>query len=129
MDYIIIGPYYCARGVFDRLSLLTCAFADNLIQTGALVNKVISAAMAGLIDDPSNLRCSNVFILSGTLDTVVMAGNQFLTFVQCPYEDHRMIHCQWFNIFRNGIKLYNKPWYLLNPRALTVSLKAYIVDF
>ena len=48
------------------------------IEVDVLVNKVISAAEDRRIDDPSNLRDSNVFIFCGTLDTIVRPGNQIL---------------------------------------------------
>ena len=45
--------------------------AGKLIEVGVLKNEVIRAAKDGDIDDPANLRNSNVFVFCGTLDTVV----------------------------------------------------------
>ena len=68
------GPYYCTEGKVDVASLNKCTQQPEKIDVKVLVDKAMSAAKNGQIDDPSYLKYQNVFLFSGTKDTVVVPG-------------------------------------------------------
>lgn len=76
-----IGPYYCAKGSLN-IALTMCMnnMVPGLIDTSLLVEKVHSYAASRKIDSPSNMTDNKVYIYSGTKDTVVRTGEQY---VQC----------------------------------------------
>uniref|UniRef100_A0A7S3DDX1 Polyhydroxybutyrate depolymerase n=1 Tax=Palpitomonas bilix TaxID=652834 RepID=A0A7S3DDX1_9EUKA len=67
------GPFGCAGGVVST-ALTACMSTPSLISVDALVTATAAKATDGLIANPSFLKGSQVFLFSGTKDTVVDQG-------------------------------------------------------
>lgn len=67
------GPYYCAQdSLTDALD--SCMSLPDGIDVDELVTKTKDFAKEGYIDDTSNIANQNVYLYSGTRDTVVKSG-------------------------------------------------------
>ncbi|CAN2390834.1 hypothetical protein PRIEUP_LOCUS871, partial [Pristimantis euphronides] len=67
------GPYYCAED--SRLTAVTTCFnLSSRINLTALITQTQYYASIGLIDPPSNLSNSRVYIYSGSLDSIIAPG-------------------------------------------------------
>lgn len=67
------GPFYCAQS--SMISATTaCMSSPSLIPLQSLISKVQQLSDAGSIDSIDHLKNQNVFLFSGTADTVVYQG-------------------------------------------------------
>jgi len=64
------GPYYCAQGSVTTAQT-TCLFFPTQINVNSLLTKAKTFASNGEIDPLSYLAGQNVYLYSGTMDTVV----------------------------------------------------------
>ena len=64
------GPFYCAKG----LGVLPCTVTPALIDVSDLVSLTQSDAQSGYIDSTSHMENSRVFLISGTIDAVIVQG-------------------------------------------------------
>jgi len=67
------GPYYCAQGSVTTAQT-TCLYFPTQINVNSLLQKANTFASNGEIDPLSNLKGQNVYLYSGTRDTVVNQG-------------------------------------------------------
>ena len=77
------GPYYCAQGSVTHAET-ACMSTPALIDISACEKYATTASSQGKIDNISNLNTANVYLYSGTKDTVVNPGvaKQLLAFYQ-----------------------------------------------
>jgi hypothetical protein len=67
------GPYWCTQGSAVKGNP-ACVTEPSLININASIDYANTASNAGRIDNVSNLATANVYIYSGTLDSVVVPG-------------------------------------------------------
>jgi hypothetical protein len=67
------GPYWCTQGSYSNVASI-CNQKPSGINITTSINYATAASNAGNIDNVSNLATANVYIYSGTLDTIVLPG-------------------------------------------------------
>jgi len=67
------GPYWCAKGN-DTIAQTSCSTDPNSINIADLVTHTSREASKELIDPPSNLNNSKVWLYSGLNDTIIVQG-------------------------------------------------------
>ena len=67
------GPYYCSQGT-QTTATTACMSVPLMINLNACLKTATDAAASGKIDPLSNLASTNVYIYSGSKDTVVNPG-------------------------------------------------------
>ena len=73
----VAGPPYNCAGGLSLMASTVCMNGLGIISLSSIYKSVSSAYEAGLIDNPANLKNSNVYIYSGLLD-IVVATSKFL---------------------------------------------------
>ena len=67
----VAGPPYNCAGGSSIMASTVCMNGLGIISMNNIYKSVTSAAEAGLIDNPTNLQKSHVYVYSGLLDMVV----------------------------------------------------------
>eukprot|EP00055_Hartaetosiga_balthica_P016898 m.109653 g.109653 ORF g.109653 m.109653 type:complete len:326 (-) comp9205_c0_seq1:1296-2273(-) len=102
-------PFYCAQGNVE-VALSSCMEVPDSIIVSALVEETSYAYDFDTIDNPENMKKSNVWLYTGSLDSVVVPGVVQKTF-------------DYYNGYGANIKFYNQQiksehaWLSIQPEV------------